>query len=143
MRKITGKAVLVDLNCKIFFVSQPWWLTEFWSIYSLHIPTDCLEFEMMPKCGIIWSRWPLGFKMLFIALMWYYELTEANVLLHNEFLPNLLFWKPTFCTTILFFPACIPILSNQFFFWSPTLQIQCLLIPGYYKSPCQLKPKWI
>ena len=138
MGKITGKSVLDDLNCNVLFVSQPWWLTGFLSIYSLHIPTDCFEFEMMPKSGIIWSQWLLGFRMLLPALMWYNKLTEANVLLHNEFLPNLLFWKPTFCTATLIFPACIPIFSNQFFFWSPTLQIQCLLISGYYKSSCQL-----
>ena len=119
MRKITGKTVLDDLNCKIFFVCQPWWLTGFLGTYSLHIPTDCLEFEMMPKSRIIWSDDHLDSKCYFQH--WcnpstYNKLTDANVLLHNEFLPNLLFWKPTFCTTTLTFPAFIPIFSNQSFF---------------------------
>ena len=30
-----------------------------------HIPTNCLEFEMIAKSGIIRSQWPLGFKMHF------------------------------------------------------------------------------
>ena len=44
LRKIARKAVLDDLNCKIFFVSQPWWLRIF-----RHIPTDHLELEVTAK----------------------------------------------------------------------------------------------
>ena len=62
--KIAGKAVLDDLNGKIFFVSQPWWPTGFLGIYQL----SARNLKWPPKSGIIWSRWPPGFKMLFPAL---------------------------------------------------------------------------
>ena len=62
--KIAGKAVFDDLNCKIFFFSQPWYPTRFLSIYQL---TD-RNFKWPPKSGITWSRWPPGFKMLFPVL---------------------------------------------------------------------------
>ena len=61
---IKYKAVLDDLNCKIFFVSQPWWPTRFLGIYQL----AARNLKWPPKSGIIWSRWPPGFKMLFPAL---------------------------------------------------------------------------
>ena len=45
-QKITGKAVLENLNRKIFLTSQPLWPTGF----LRHIPTDyCLKFEMTAK----------------------------------------------------------------------------------------------
>ena len=62
--KIAGKAVLDDLNYKIFFASQPWWPTGFLGIYQLTVQ----NLKWPPKNGIIWSRWPPAFKMLFPAL---------------------------------------------------------------------------
>ena len=81
--KIAGKAVLDDLNSKIFFVSQPWWPTGFLGIY--HMIAWNLKWPL--KIGIIWSRWPQGFKMLFPALVkddnalqfwWYYEIRKQH-----------------------------------------------------------------
>ena len=61
MWKITGKAVLDNLNCKIFFISQPWWQTGFLGIYQL----TAWNLKWLPKSGIIRLQWPLGFKMHF------------------------------------------------------------------------------
>ena len=62
--KIAGKAVFDNLNCKILFVSQPWWPTGFLGIYQLTV----WNLKWPPKSGIVWSQWPLWFKMLFPAL---------------------------------------------------------------------------
>ena len=46
--KIAGKAVLDDLNYKIFFVSQPWWLTGFqaYTNWPPGIWNDCQKVEL-------------------------------------------------------------------------------------------------
>ena len=62
--KIAGKVVLDDLNCKIFFISQPWRPTGFLGIYQL----TARNLKWPPKSEIIWPQWLPGFKMLFPAL---------------------------------------------------------------------------
>ena len=56
--KITGKAALDNLNCKIFFVSQPWWLTGIFR----YIPTDRPELEMTTKKWHYLIRMTAGIK---------------------------------------------------------------------------------